>query len=260
MKDEKENPVLKPTAGMLAQLGFIVGQQTIKVLCEDEKTLSHSDVQMMISDPENSKQLRELSEQNAIKIFGIVSDPWKREKEKNTKFWKECFGIDIPWEKLNISNTNSEFKFVEFIPESITAQKVFDIYEKRFGKDKVYNYYAEKGIDKNIKIQQERPKGDYVICHLGGEEPDAKHLNKSYDIFSTDGNKYMIPKEGIIAALRYRFETGKMYDEKGATFFHALNADGRVMHMSRDNDGEFRIDWNDTDRQDAKFGPRQVSF
>ena len=70
----------------------------------------------------------------------------------------------------------------------------------------------------------------------------------------------MIVKEGMIAAMRYRFETDKMYDVKGLTRFHSLDADGYAMLMFRDSYGQFNISWYDRGNRYSDNGPRQVVF
>ena len=149
-------------------------------------------------------------------------------------------------------------KMPEFRSASITEDKVFEAYKKEFGEDKVYKAY--NSISKAIKVQQDRPKGDYCFLHKGGAEPDAEHLNDSYNMFSVDGNKYMVPIEGMIAAFRYRTETGNMYDVKGLTRFHALDSDGDAVSMCGYDDGKFDIDSVNRGYQLPDYGPRQVSF
>jgi len=248
MKDEKVKP---PTPLMLAQLGFVISQQTLKTLGESEKELSFEAVQMMISSHEESKTLRELVEKNVMSVFGIILD-----------IWKECLGIEVPFDKLGIPEAGADMKVLDYSPsvKTISTQKIFDAYAKKFGKDKVYNHYSKKGIDDSIKTQQARPERDYLFRHRGGKEPDVEHRNKDYNTFSIDGNKYMIPREGIISAFRYRFETGVMYDVVGATFFHALDSNGEMMYMYRYHNGRFHIDWGNRTCHDGRFGPRQIGF
>ena len=57
-----------------------------------------------------------------------------------------------------------------------------------------------------IRKQQMRPSGNYAFAHVGGIEPEGIHLNKSYNTFCNDGNNHMIPIEGVMYALQYRFE------------------------------------------------------
>jgi hypothetical protein len=67
----------------------------------------------------------------------------------------------------------------------------------------------------------------------------------------------MIPIEGLMAAFRYRVETGKMMDEKGLTRFHALDSDGDAMCMCEGN-GWLNVNGDFRDSRDADYGPREV--
>ena len=147
-------------------------------------------------------------------------------------------------------------KRLEVIFSDITEDDAFNAYAKQFGKDKVWKYYDS--ITSSIKEQQARPEDDYAVCHVGGDEADM--LGKSYDDGINAGIKFMIPKEGIISAFRYRTETGKMYDVKGLTRFAALDSDGDAMRMRRDVDGQFGISGGYRGLRDSDYGLRQVSF
>ncbi len=189
-------------------------------------------------------------------VFSIIPDVWDEQKQQISKFYLECLNIAVDWNDIVIPAATDDFRRLELILENLTEDEIFDAYANKFGKDKVYKAYTS--IRKAIKEQQQRPKGNYAILHCGGIEPDKKHLNKSYDDFYQDTNKYMVPKEGLIAAFRYRFETGNMFDVKGLTRFHALDSDGGVMSMCRDANGRFCMGWYYRGNRDSGCGPRQL--
>lgn len=194
------------------------------------------------------------------KLFGfeieLPIDTWEEQKQQISKFYLECFNITVDWVIVVIPTAVVGFKRLELILADLTEDQIFDAYAKKFGKDKVWKAYDS--IRNAIKEQQDRPKGDYVLLHRGGLEPDTKHLNKSYDDFFKDGNNYMVPKEGLIAVFRYRFETGNMFDVKGVTRFHALDSDGDVMSMYGNTGGEFCMGWSGRGHRSAGHGPRQL--
>lgn len=194
------------------------------------------------------------------KLFGfeieLPTDIWEEQKQQISKFYLECLNITVDWVTVVIPAAAVDFKRLELILADLTEDEIFDAYAKKFGKDKVWKAYDS--IRNAIKEQQDRPKGDYVLLHRGGLEPDTEHLNKSYDDFFKDGNNYMVPKEGLIAAFRHRFETGNMLDVKGITRFHALDSDGYVMYMFGNTNGEFYMDWYDGGSRYADSGPRQL--
>jgi hypothetical protein len=99
-----------------------------------------------------------------------------------------------------------------------------------------------------------------VFAHVGGDEPDNEHLNKSYNDATEAGLKFMTLKEGLISAFRYRFETDKMYDVKGVTRLATIDSDGCAMRMYGDDDGRFYIDGSARGNRDSGRGPREVSF
>lgn len=202
-----------------------------------------------------------------MEIFGIkVSNQWSEQKNKISVFYAkvyETLGLqkkEIDWTATTLPEYSEEFPTLEFIDRSITGKQWVVVYKKMFGDSTVYVNDYSKDIDKMTKEHQGRPEGNYCLSHFGGIEPDAQHLNKSYDDFCSDGNKYMIPIEGIIASIRKRFETGEMLDVKGATRFHALDSGGRVIGMFRDGDGQFGLVWCFRYDRNSDFGPRQVNF
>ena len=253
MKDEKTT---FKSASQAAQFGFLIGAEIIKAI---DGQVESGVIQRLIADKDESSEFKQFVSEITERILNIKSDPWKREKEKISKFTREVLGIEVDWTKVVIPTTDIPgMSHLEYIPASLSEDQLFALYAKQFGKDKVWKYYDS--ITKAIKEQQARPAGDYAMLHRGGDEPDTEHLNKSYNDFSQDGKKYMVVKEGLIAAMRYRFETGKMYDVKGVTRFHALDSGGDVMDMGRDDDGQFSIGGNFRGFRYSDDGPREVSF
>jgi len=255
MNDNKEK---EATGAQYAQFGLMVSLRTTKTL--GEKNFSFDAMQQLLGDPD--KPVDSIVDKVVREIFGINFDKWVREKEKISKFYEVCFGIKVDWKGIVIPTGPAEFNHLELILKELTEDQIYNAYAKKFGKDKVWKYYdsISKTINRDKGGEALRPKGNYLILHLGGDEPDVKHLNKSYNDFSDDGNKYMIVKEGMIAAMRYRFETDKMYDVKGLTRFHSLDADGYAMLMFRDSYGQFNISWYDRGNRYSDNGPRQGVF
>lgn len=193
-------------------------------------------------------------------IGDVTIDPWSAQKAKLVRFYKEIFGKDISFEGIKMPEYTKELSVLGFMDRSINGKMMIQAYKRLFENGSVYDNGYSKDIDKMIKEQQSRPEGNYAFSHAGGIEPDKLHLNKSYDDFHNDGNNYMVPLEGIMFALQYHFETGNMLDVKGVTRFHALDADGRVLSMYRDDVGQFHLDWFSRGNRHSDFGPRQVNF
>ena len=186
----------------------------------------------------------------------------QEEKEKISKFYQECFGIKVDWRGITIPTGPARLKHLELILEELTEDQIFEAYARSLGEEKVWRSYVSisKSINREKGGEALRPKGNYAILHLGGDEPDAKHLNKSYNDFSDDGNQYMIVKEGLIAAMRHRFETRKAYDVNGLTRFHSLDSKGGAMFMCWCFEGQFGLYGLGHDYRYSSYGPRQVSF
>lgn len=258
MNDAKVNETFKSVAQCTRFVYAVAGQIAKQLEGQAENSL----VQSIVASPDaiESIEAKQIIEEVVTRILQIKVDPWKREKEKIEKFYAKHFGIkSIGWGKCPIPTTDIPgMKVLEFFSARVTEDQIFAAYKKEFGEDEVYKAY--NSISKVIQVQQDRPKEDYCGLHKGGDEPDAEHLNDTYDMFSADGNTYMVPKEGMIAAFRYRIETGKMYDMKGLTRFHALDSYGFVVGMCKDNKGRWNIGGGNREHSYSGSGPRQLVF
>jgi hypothetical protein len=242
------------TPAQMAQTGFMVAIGVTKALSKSNATFD---------------QLQNLTQEEADKLgaevlmnhFKLIEEKWFDQKKHISLFWKKFFNHEVDWSQLTIKVFNSKFKRLELSIAKFSCQQILDAYTKEYGKDKVYKYWDKK-LDDYFKNedQQARPETDYVFAHVGGDEPDKEHLGKSYDDAMQANLTFMILKEGLIAAFRYRFETGKMLDVKGLTRLATLDSDGNAMCMFGDSDGRFYIDWGDRDYRYSGHGPREVSF
>jgi hypothetical protein len=253
------NPNAKMATG--AQCSTLAGMVAVALTKKFEGNLTFSQAQISITD---KKQLdvNLLAEKFANEIFGIYIDLWSEEKAKISHFYKTCFKDkkwkNPDWEHSLIPGVNDNLKRLEFIFIKMTEQEAFNAYLDYFGKDNVWKAWDD--ITKNIdtKTIQQRPKQNYPILHVGGDEPDL--LNKSYDDGISENIIFMTPLEGIISAFRYRFETGKMYDVIGLTRLSALGRNGDAVRMCRVNDGRFSVDSRNRVYRNSYNGLRQVVF
>ena len=197
-----------------------------------------------------------------LEVFSVeeVFDLWSEEKTKITNFYRTCFGDKwiLNWGEVKFPEVNGNIKRPEFIFPNMTEQEAFDAYADHFGKDKVWK--AWNNITEAIKREsvQKRPTQNYIVLHIGGDEPDL--LNYSYDDGIAKNIIFLTPLEGIIAAFRYRFETGKMYDVIRLTRLSALDQDGGAMSMCRGSDSGFHVGSNDRGSRHSDRGLRQASF
>jgi hypothetical protein len=246
------NQKVNATPGQLSAVGFKIAGTVTRVLGAGNFGFEEAN-HLILND---EKTLEKLTEKFCEEILGVKADQWTEEKRRIEKFYKKFFNRTIDWSKIILPIKKDGVNRLEVIFSDITEDEIFKAYAKQFGKDSVWKYC--ESITKIIQIQQERPEGNYAICHVGGDEPDM--LNKSYNDGINKGIKFMVPKEGLIAAFRYRTETNKMYDVKGLTRFAALDSGGNAMLMYRDSYGQFCFGNVSRDCRYSDRGLRQVSF
>ena len=246
------NQINSVTLGQLSAVGFKIAGTVTRVL--GEGNFSFEEANHLILNDE--KTLEKLTEKFCEEILGVKVDQWIEEKKRVEKFYKKFFSRMVDWSKFSLPVKKDNMNRLEIIFSDITEDDAFNTYAKKFGKDSVWKYYGS--ITKSIREQQARPANDYAISHVGGDEPDL--LKKSDDDGISENIKFMVPKEGIIAAFRFRTETGKMYDIKGITRFGALDSDGDIMYMRRRSNGRFCISYDERDYPGLDNGLRQVDF
>lgn len=243
----------EPTGLMGTQVALNIAQGVIDAMNEASVTKS----QILSWD---QQELRAIAKRATQKILGLAGkkekDLWFEEKMKIEKFYKEYFNRIIDWSLVSLPQKSDLFKKIEYIFADITEDQILEAYAKKFGKEKMC--LAWKSVTNVIQKQQNRPAGDYVFAHIGGIEIDLP--NKSYNHGIMEEIKFMIPREGFIAAFRERTETGNMYDFIGLTRFAALDKYKNAMHMYRYTDGKFYVDSYFRDNQDLQGGLRRVSF
>lgn len=243
----------EPTGLMGTQVALNIAQGVIDAMNEASVTKS----QILSWD---QQELRAIAKRATQKILGLAGkkekDLWFEEKMKIEKFYKEYFNRTIDWSMFVLPAKSDIFKKIEYIFADITEDQILEAYAKKFGRDKMYLEW--KSVTNAIKEQQSRPIGNRVFAHVGGIEVDMP--NKSYNMGISEGIKFMIPKEGFIAAFRERTETDNMYDVVGLTRFAALDQDGNAMCMYGGGSGKFHVDSRNRDNRCSGYGLRQVSF
>ena len=103
------------------------------------------------------------------------------------------------------------------VPADINEDYIFRRITEHF---KVGQYAWQSPVADNVnrKIEQKRPQGLYVFAHAGGDEPDAKHLGKSYDDAMAVNMTFMNPKEYLLATGFHHFiNKDHFMDVKGCT-------------------------------------------
>lgn len=242
------------TGAQYARLGLTISNGVISTI---DGHFSLEEMQQILG---NEKLIESATAEVVAKLLGIEIDPWASEKKKIDRFYKSNFNFIIDWTKVKLPAFDKDYPRLEYVHADFNCKRYITAYKKKFSDNSVAGNSYSQNPDSAIDEQQEHPKWNYCFSWKGTIEPDAEHLNKSYNDFANDGNSYMIPKEGIISAFRERFETGNMLDVKGLTRFHALDSYGYALFMHRNVNGQFYVSGGSRDFRNSDYGPRQVRF
>lgn len=111
----------------------------------------------------------------------------------------------------------------------------------------------------NRKAEQKRPQGTYVFAHVGGDEPDKKHLGKSYDDSIAQKMIFAGGLDYLLMTGYHMWKHEKWMDVKGWTRTSSVWSDGGTV------DGCFRSDYRKLgldgvgrDSRGAFAGPREL--
>lgn len=143
-------------------------------------------------------------------------------------------------------------------PTGLTDDEIFSrgvAYFKKLG----YSYKSPIASNINLDAEQKRPKGPYVFASRGGDEPDAVHLNKSYDIATKAKMIFANRREYMLMSFSHHYTHGHFMDRKGGTRTSSLWSDGHLVDGYSDSDSsEFRLDDGDRGICPPDSGPREL--
>ncbi len=144
------------------------------------------------------------------------------------------------------------------VPPYLDEDQIFGRITKHF---KVGQYAWQSPVASNInrEVEQKRPQGLYVFAHVGGDEPDAKHLGKSYDDAMAVNMTFMNPMEYLLATGFHRWLKDHFMDVKGWTRTSSLWSDGGlVCGYFYPCDGELYLFNGYRDSRSPDDGPREL--
>lgn len=122
-----------------------------------------------------------------------------------------------------------------------------------------YSWLSPIASNINRKVEQKRPQGLYVFAHCGGDEPDAKHLGKSYDDAMEVNMTFMNPKEYLLATGFHRWLKNHFMDVKGWTRTSSLWSDGGlVCGFWSPSSGRLCLNFGIRDSRFSDSGPREL--
>ena len=196
--------------------------------------------------------------------FDIPIDPWATEKARLENFWLTIYGYQINWDDIALPKWTPELSRLEIDPvQDFTAEQLYDSIvnceEYPFEKRSKYMDDIDKALDE-AKVVQSRPAGNYAFAHVGGAEPDQKHLGKSYDDTISSELIFMGPREYLIACARNEFETGNVYDIKCITRLSVLGSGGYAMYGCWGVSFGSRLRRSYREFRNPDGGPRVVVF
>jgi hypothetical protein len=191
------------------------------------------------------------------------NDVWAEEKARLEVFWRVIFGYIINWNDFVLPEKKDGFHHLNILPAGYTYEflhkgitmfeSIYFVFKKRT------KYYDDvDNAIKNAKAVQPRPDGNYAWADAGGDEPDTKHLGKSYDDAINAQFPFLGPVEYLLSCALFEFTTGRVYDVKGLTRLSVLDSDGSAMCADwNDDDGSY-LSSSFRDGQYSTDGPREA--
>lgn len=215
----------------------------------DQSELTSEDAQVLNEAPGFKEELMKL-----IKRFSSKKHPCA---ELIEQYFHEVLGCTI-----NLSDVvfpeKEGFATYMAVPPYLDEDQIFSCITNHF---KVGQYAYQSPVASNInrEVEQKRPQGLYVFAHAGGDEPDAKHLGKSYDDGMVENMTFMNPKEYLLATGFHRWLKDHFMDVKGWTRTSSLWSGGYLVDgRFFPGRGKLYLNYSDRDSRSPVGGPREL--
>ncbi len=215
----------------------------------DQSELTSEDAQVLNEAPGFKEELMKL-----IKRFSSKKHPCA---ELIEQYFCEVLGYTLDLSGV-VFPEKQGFATYMAVPQDLDEDQIFTHITTYF---KVGQYAYQSPVASNInrEVEQKRPQGLYVFAHAGGDEPDAKHLGKSYDDGMVENMTFMNPKEYLLATGFHRWLKDHFMDVKGWTRTSSLWSVGRLVNGSfRPSNGELCLDDRHRDFRNPDGGPREL--
>ncbi len=242
----------QPKGTQYLDLASAIANETCHYL--ESGKISKTRLQKLVGDKTN---IRKIARANAHAMLLLVSDHTVEAKKNLEKFFLEVFNY-----KVNLS----KFVFPEkeglpvygFNPRKWNEDQILEAIVKKWGID-IYKYLSPVAEKINRQTEQVRPKGAYVFCHSGEDEPDKKHRNKSYDIATVEGFPFANTVEYMLMQAYHKWSTTNFMDVKGWTRTSSLWSGGSLVCGDFDSAGtELRLINGDRGSANSGDGPREL--
>lgn len=144
------------------------------------------------------------------------------------------------------------------VPSDLTEDQIFSCITTHF-KEEQYSYQSPVASNIKREVEQKRPQGLYVFSHLGDDEPDAKHLGKSYDDAMAVNMTFMNTKEYLLVTGFHCWLKDHFMDVKGWTHISSLWSGGHLVNGCwRPGRGGLYLTGSDRDDRLSCDGPREL--
>lgn len=173
------------------------------------------------------------------------------------KFYFEVLGISVDLTNVRFPEKAGFLVYMAVAP-GLNEDAVMGSITKHF---KVGAWIWKSPIAANIDraSQQKRSEGLYVFSHVGGDEPDAQHLGKSYDDAVEAKMVFVNPLEYLLMTGFHMWKHGHWLDSKSWTRTSSLWSDGHLV-CGRLGPQYLKLDlyYSSPDYRHEGAGPREL--
>lgn len=209
--------------------------------------------------PESAQRLNEAKGWKEYLSAGILrfSSGKHPDAEELERFYAEVLGMTVDLRGVMFPEKEGFPVYMALVP-GMSEDAVMEKITKHFGV-KVYAWQTPVASNIDRTTAQARPEGVYVFVHVGGDEPDAKHLGKSYDDAVEASMVFASPLEYLLMTGFHMWKHRRWMDSKCWIRTSSLWSDGSLMGGCWDpSDGRLYLDFGDRDGRGPGSGPREL--
>lgn len=165
--------------------------------------------------------------------ISAIIDGWQ-------SFYKEFFGIELDFSKINIPEKQQGFDRLIVIAKGFTPRQVFEICQKNFP---CWCYAGD--LDKKTQGRNDRePIDHYAIWVRERREADEELKNLSAEDLEKKNIKGITLLERLLLELKFWDETGEHLDVKNITLCAGSRYSNGNVPNADWNDGRFKVNWS----------------
>jgi len=174
-------------------------------------------------------------------------------------YFKEVFKLKFNLSKLKFPQKDGFNAYMVVSPQSqLNEDQIMNGFVKKWG-IKVYKHLTPVAQKINRDAEQPRPEGLYIFAHRGGDEPDAQHLGKSYNVAKGENILFANAKEYLLITGFHKYLKGYFMDKEGWTRTSSLWSDVKSVHgYWGEGDGRLYLHCGRPDSSGSNNGPREL--